>query len=711
MEGSRAVQGPYGGAPRRGTVRLPGALLAAAALALPAAVGCRGEAELQKVTVKDGAWVLAEGEDLSDPKRRRALRARRAKLRAGVGPVRRPEQLRKAFVETKAFLYDRSLFDSSAGAWRIEEFLDRGEKEFGGYDQVIIWQSYPRLGLDERNQFDYYRDLPGGLAAVRKWVRACHRRGIRAVVTYNPWDRHTREARHHLRDLTALLSATGADAVYLDTLHAVPEGWARKLRAGLGRTVFFESEGTPAGKDVPGLHSTWGQGWPVHPPAQVFELRWLFPAHKTFLTHHRHRRDHWDEVRCALFTGTGVLVWENVFGNDTSWVERDKGLLRAVKPILRGFWRNFAHPDWQPLIPSGHKDLKVNRWPGPEGALYTLCWDGGAAYEGGLFPAARRKTCVDLVTGRKLKTAAGMVAGRVGARSVGAVLEVNALTPALRRKLAKICPGRLPAYVKADTARLRPPARPDRARRLGRCRGKKPAELPAGMVWVPPGRFVMKIKHRWHGARCYDHRGWEKKGPVVRMPGFAIDVYPVTNAQFAKFLKASGYSPKEKKSFLKHWPGRKLPKKLASHPVVNVSLGDARAYAEWAGKRLPTEAEWQYAAQGTDGRIWPWGAKLSPKRVNGRGATMPVGSFDGDASPFGVRDLCGHVWQWVDDTYTDRAHVFTVVKGGSFFRLPEGASSWYTDSGPQPATSHCKVPLLSPALDRFSTVGFRCVID
>ena len=76
------MQGPYGVNPRRGTGRLPGALLVSAVLALPAAVGCRGEAELTKVTVKDGAWVLANGEDLSDPKRRRALRSRRAKLRA-----------------------------------------------------------------------------------------------------------------------------------------------------------------------------------------------------------------------------------------------------------------------------------------------------------------------------------------------------------------------------------------------------------------------------------------------------------------------------------------------------------------------------------------------------------------------------------------------------------------------------------------------------
>jgi len=97
------------------------------------------------------------------------------------------------------------------------------------------------------------------------------------------------------------------------------------------------------------MHSSWGQGWEVHPPSQIFNTRWLWPEHKTFLTHHRHERDHWDEVCCAWFTGTGVLVWENVFGNDTPWVERGKALLRAVKPLLATFHENFSHPDWQPF--------------------------------------------------------------------------------------------------------------------------------------------------------------------------------------------------------------------------------------------------------------------------------------------------------------------------------------------------------------------------
>ena len=302
--------------------------------------------------------------------------------------------------------------------------------------------------------------------------------------------------------------------------------------------------------------------------------------------------------------------------------------------------------------------------------------------------------------------------GRVGARSVGGVLEVQRATHELRALLKRGCPGKLPEFIQVDTARIRAVGKVDHPPvRLKRYKGKRPERLPDGMVWVKGKSVLMRIEHPWHGATCYDHYGWGKRGRTVEVAGFAMDKLPVTNEQFAEFLRASRYAPTDKKNFLKHWPDGKLPDGLSKHPVVYVSLDDARAYAKWAGKRLPTEVEWQYAAQGPDGRRWPWGDRPRPAPAKTRGRTKPVGSITGDASPFGVRDLCGHVWQWVDDTYTDRVHTFTVLKGGSFYRLPSGASKWYIHTGPLRPGSHVKVPLLFPSLDRFSTVGFRCVVD
>ena len=122
---------------------------------------------------------------------------------------------------------------------------------------------------------------------------------------------------------------------------------------------------------------------------------------------------------------------------------------------------------------------------------------------------------------------------------------------------------------------------------------------------------------------------------------YAMDLTPVTNAQYAEFLKASGYKPKETTNFLKHWRDGAPPAGREDHPVVYVDLDDARAYAHWAGKRLPTEEEWQFAAQGTDGRQYPWGnAEPKPQDdlCNGFGAsTTPVKTIP--RRPLAVRHL------------------------------------------------------------------------
>lgn len=673
-----------------------------------------GIADTDRIGCKHAAWILPKDCDLSHKDWRAAIDKQRARMQKQFGRAEAPDDLQKSFIETMAFLFDHRLYDSKAGTWKINEFLDRGEKEFGGYDQVIIWQNYPRLGIDDRTQFDYFRDLPGGLKGLKQWVDVCRKRGVRTLLSYNPWDAHTRGGAEHLPEILDLLEATGADGMYLDTMHKVPKGWAEACRKRVGRPVYFGSEGAPSGPLLTKMHSSWGQGYTIHPPAQIFHRKWWCPSHKIFLTSDRHSRDHWDEVCCAFFTGTGTLVWENVFGNDTSWHDRDKALLRAVVPIQRAFWKHFMDDGWDPYVRSGSKDLMANRFHGPYGNLYTLCWLKGEAYAGKLIPARKESTYVDLITGEQLSVSDGFVQGKLGVRGISAVLETSKISAELKALLEKTCPGKIPSYRKVDLPRLKGRAKGTFSPRLKKYAEGKPETLPEGMVWAPGGDFHFKVGHRWHGASCYPHPGG-RNGKKVKVAGFAIDIFPVTNAEYARFLKESDYQPRDKHNFLKHWKEGTVPTGLEKHPVVWVSQEDARAYAKWAGKRLPTEAEWQYAAQGTDGRKWPW-AKTNGKKpdgvqhTNATGATQPVGQFE-DASPIGVRDLCGNVWQWVDEVYRDNVHTFTILKGGSFYRLPKDASKWYIHTGPCPVNSHAKMPLLSPSLDRCATVGFRCVVD
>ena len=192
-----------------------------------------------------------------------------------------------------------------------------------------------------------------------------------------------------------------------------------------------------------------------------------------------------------------------------------------------------------------------------------------------------------------------------------------------------------------------------------------------------------------------------------------MDEYPVTNEQFKKFLEATSYHPKDDLNFLRDWQNGSYAAGAADKPVTWVALEDARAYAAWAGKRLPHEWEWQYAAQTRDGRLYPWGnqweASAVPAPDKGRTMRGPdsVTAHPKGASPFGVMDLVGNVWQWTDEFIDDHTRG-GVLRGGSYYQ-PQG-SIWYFPQAYK-LTEHGKLELMAPSKDRSAAIGFRCVQD
>ena len=187
----------------------------------------------------------------------------------------------------------------------------------------------------------------------------------------------------------------------------------------------------------------------------------------------------------------------------------------------------------------------------------------------------------------------------------------------------------------------------------------------------------------------------------------------MTNAQFREFLDASGWRPRDPHNFLRHWRDNAPPPGWDDKPVTWVAIEDARAYAAWAGKRLPHEWEWQYAAQGHDGRRYPWGdtwdESMVPAINRGRTLIAPddVDAHLAAASPFGVLDLVGNVWQWTDE-YADEHTRAAVLRGGSSYQ-PQ-TSHWYFPQAYR-LDQHGKYLLMAPCKDRSGSVGFRCVVD
>lgn len=241
------------------------------------------------------------------------------------------------------------------------------------------------------------------------------------------------------------------------------------------------------------------------------------------------------------------------------------------------------------------------------------------------------------------------------------------------------------------------------------------------MVYIPAGDFQM-------GSRG----GEDDERPVhqVQVDAFWIDQFEITNSAFERFVLETGYqTDAEKTGGGSLWQNSQWNRvaglnwrqpnsanegiaTIMDHPVVQVSWNDALAYCQWAGGRLPSEAEWELAAIGTTGRKYPWGNQLDSTRLNASGqGTVHVGSYETGKSPCGAYDMAGNVWEWVNDWYQSdyyssspvtnpkgpKTGTQKVLRGGAFD--PSGGDSRSADRGALPPGS------------QGNTIGFRCAMD
>ena len=619
---------------------------------------------------------------------------------------------------------DEAFYDGRSGRYTAEALLEQGRRKFGGYDSVVLWHAYPRIGVDERNQFDFYRDLPGGLRGVRGVVRQFHRRGVRVYLDYNPWDTGTRrEAKSDLELLAEVVAALEADGLFLDTMSQGATEFRARLDAARPG-VILEGEGAVPLEHVHDHHASWAQWFEDSAVPGVLRLKWFERRHMQ----HAIRRwdtDHSGELHSAWMNGSGMMVWENVFGSWVPWNARYRSILRAMLPIQRRFTHLFNGEGWTPLVTTEQPGVFASRWESDSLRLWTLVNRTGRSVEGVLLrgDAKPGERCFDLVAGREAgaELAGGEVrlSGMIRPRGIGCFLCGRP------EKLGKVFDRFLEQQAQTEARSDFSLSRPEYRTAVRSVAAAVPGrEIPEGMVEIPAATLELSIEMRVrecgyyesappanldvadsYGFRVRAFRRW------VKFSRFAMDEALVTNAQFAGFLQARGYRPRQRANFLKHWKSGRPPAELGDHPVVYVDLDDARAYAKWAGKRLPTEEEWQYAAQGVDGRRYPWGEAWEPGRCNGgeTGATTAAKAFPRGRSPFGCYDMCGNVWQWTESERSDGRTRFCIIRGGSFYAAK--GSGWYVDGGPRPANFATKFLLMWPGLDRCSTIGFRCVVD
>lgn len=675
--------------------------------------------------------------------------------------------IRTSYLLMLQFAWDRDYYDAIAGRYRFDAFLTHWNDLVGGFEAWMLWPTWPRLGVDQRNQWDMYKDLPGGLEEIRRQVHVAREAGTRYFISYNPWDESTRRE-DHLAGMEDMLRKLDADGVVLDTWGQSSrefQGAADRVKPG----IILYSEGMAVPKDMPGIVA--GR---VHdaiympPPLNLNKL--IKPDFAIFrVIQVAEGRIH-REIAVAFFNGYGSEL--NIMRpGRPDWLEEELAYLGRTTMILRENSTVFQNPSWTPLVRTAADSIWVNAWPGDGKSLFTVYNLRPEGWSGPLFKAKADSSmhAVDIWHHEELAmtigkdsvtlpvTADGFSRSWLGSRREGSVdcialfrkrlqvtLDGDSLSistaggtrvvvwaggPSYRTPSAEFTPGTRTVSLYKTLGRHEekvvvqlfngtdlmderiveiPLATP---RQIAVRESTVPAAAaPPGMVRIPPGAFAYRSTRSFLSPNEVIPYPGAPEARTYPMPAFYMDVYPVTNDQYRDFVAASHYAPSDRTNYLKHWVNGAPAPGAGNHPVVYIDRNDAAAYARWAGKRLPTEVEWQYAAQGADGRKYPWGPAFDSTRCNyGRQTSTPVDVFPSGVSPFGVMDMVGNVWQLTADLYANGTFYFGMLRGGSYYN--PASSWWYVRGGPQPVDNPQILLLVAPGFDRCATVGFRCVMD
>lgn len=627
------------------------------------------------------------------------------------------------FMQPQMMVQDRYFYDPRTGKYTVDKYLQDVEKRYGGIDAVLIWSTYPNMGIDARNQLQMVESMPGGYAGVRQMVEEFHRHGVKVLFPMMMWDQGTHDPGEPWPNAIAgEMKAIDADGVNGDTQQGVPLAFSLAAVQD-GHPLAFQPEGGSSDEAV-----RWNVlGWAYYKfqfVPTVDRYRWLDPRHQVNISD-RWGRNKTDDLQFAFFNGEGWESWENVWGIWNGITPRDGEATRRVAAIEREVAPFFASEDWQPFYPMQIDGVFASRWPLGDRTLWTIVNRNEYDVKGQELkvPAQNGMRYFDLYQGVELPAEhegnEDVLTFPAEAHGYAAVLALHGSPDA---KLDGFL-----ARMKAMTARplssYSDAWSPLRQTIVPIASTSSAGSTPPDMVKIPGGEYVFKVRgteiegsndvgtdvqYPWEVSprRYHEHR--------MHIDTFYMDKDPVTNAEYKRFLDATHYHPADNYDFLKDWKDGNYPAGWDNKPVTWVSIEDAEAYAKWAGKRLPNEWEWQYAAQGGDeSRTYPWGNSWNaadvPSPDKDRDLTGPakVDANPGGASPFGVEDMVGNVWQWTN-VFEDEHTRAAILRGGSYYQ-PQG-SFWYFPQAYR-NDEHSKYLLMAPSYDRSGTVGFRCVKD
>ncbi|MDR3628463.1 MAG: SUMF1/EgtB/PvdO family nonheme iron enzyme, partial [Ignavibacteriaceae bacterium] len=631
--------------------------------------------------------------------------------------------IRNDFIQTQMMAQDRSFYDPVKNEYTVDKYIDEITSKYGGLNSILIWPTYPNIGIDNRNEFDWIRCMPGGLDGVKKMVAQFHKHGIKVLFPYNPWDIGTR--REPLGDsetYAKILKYIDADGINGDVTSGLGDHW-RNIFNHAKKGLVIEPELDNDNKYLEYDQMGWGY-WDYPFIPSISKMKWVEPRHMVHVCD-RWARDHTNNLQYAFFNGSGFETWENIWSIYNEMTPRASETVKRISKIYGYFYKLLTGEGWEPHYRMLNWGVFASKWSGPDGCLWTIVNrnDYAVSAHQMKIPHKNGTSYYDIWHGCKLVPVSefgdNTLSFEIEPNGYGAILAISdsLVDDNLRNLLSQM--NEL-AKIKLSDYSNQWKTVPQEIVKIDST--VKADYTPDGMIEIPAAQYVMDV----YGIEL---EGGESAGVDVQMPGedaarkyhhfvvdiskFYIDKYPVTNKEFKKFMDATHYTPVDKINFLKDWKKGRYPAGWENKPVTWVDIEDARAYSKWAGKRLPHEWEWQYAAQGTDGRTFPWGNEWKASAVpvpdsshELRGPDSVNAHPDG-RSKFGVEDMVGNVWQWTDE-YADVHTRTAILRGGSYYQ-PQG-SYWYFPQAYR-LNEHGKYLLMSPGQNRAGTLGFRCVKD
>ncbi|CEG45701.1 SUMF1, FGE [Plasmopara halstedii] len=613
------------------------------------------------------------------------------------------------FLQVFVMMSDRLIYDRETQQYTVDKYVKEMTKRVGPFDSVVLWSGYPNSGIDNRNQWELMRNLPGGIEGLKGVIKDFHDNDIKIILPFNPWDTGTKSekgkegmVRMYTADIETIYSLVqelGADGINGDTMYGVPKSFYN-----CSNPLVASPEGGVPSAYLNNNPLSWGYyyGFSNFPP--VARAKYLEVRHMVQLCA-RWSLDRTSELQMAFFNGAGYVVWENVWGIWNAMTEREDITTKIIFTILHKFGTIVSTGNWIPYYNWKGEEVYTSAFTLPtDESLYTIIstMESSTSYEIPL-PSSQSGDDVrvyDVYHGVELQK-------ETGSSTNGTVIKINLEPRGFGAVYVTKTGGDLSSFLtEMQTLTSKPLAdysmqrdllqqvmNPNANSTMGDNADSSEMVLISGMfayefnvsgvqiepvsAWTPTfAQFGTGVQFPWEDRPSNTHSA------NLMFPDFMIDKYPVTNSQYLTFLKASGYVPKSLQRFLDHWENRQgenpalwtIPAGLEQTPVVNVAVEDATAYANYYGKRLPKDQEWQYvASNGALNDPYPWGSEFDaaklPKVYHGQELPQlaPVGSNKISRSKsFDVEDLTGYIWQMTD--YFCDAHTCGVLlRGGSCY--------------------------------------------